>query len=185
MEDAQAEYVAFEGDRLVLRGGAAAVAELAWRAHADGRRLLILDLATGGLTDFDLRGGLEEIRARYQTAEAPRRPGRPKLGVVAREVTLLPRHWDWLNAQPGGASVALRKLVEQARKADAGSQRAATSAAYAFMQAMAGDRANFEEAARALFAHDARRFAELTRDWPRDVASVLNEIAAPALEPGR
>ncbi len=75
-----------------------------------------------------------------QPAE-PRGRGRPKLGVVAREVTLLPRHWDWLNAQPGGASVALRKLVEQARRAngDADRARAAREAAYHFMSAMAGD----------------------------------------------
>ena len=46
----------------------------------------------------------------------PRGPGRPKLGVVAREITLLPRHWDWLAQQTGGASVAIRKLVEEARR---------------------------------------------------------------------
>jgi hypothetical protein len=102
---------------------------------------------------------------------APRGPGRPKLGVVAREVTLLPRHWEWLNAQRGGASVALRKVVDEARRAsgDRDRERAARDAAYRFMSAMAGDRRGFEEASRALFAGDRPRFEQHTVAWPEDI----------------
>ncbi|PVY80710.1 hypothetical protein C7414_10220 [Cupriavidus alkaliphilus] len=105
-----------------------------------------------------------------QTAE-PRGRGRPRLGVVSREVTLLPRHWEWLAAQPGGASVALRKLVEQARRDHAGKDRsrAASERAYHFMVAIAGDLAGFEEASRALFARDLAGFARQIADWPADV----------------
>jgi len=86
-------------------------------------------------------------------------------------VTLLPRHWDWLNAQPGGASVALRKLVEEARRAngDRDRQRAARDAAYHFMSAMAGNLRDFEEASRALFADDRQRFTALIASWPPDI----------------
>jgi hypothetical protein len=91
--------------------------------------------------------------------------------VVAREVTLLPRHWEWLSAQPGGASVALRRLVDEARRANGerDRNRAARDAAYHFMSAMAGNLANFEEAARALFADDRRRLAGLIATWPDDI----------------
>ena len=93
------------------------------------------------------------------------------MGVVAREVTLLPRHWEWLSGQPGGASVALRKLVEEAGRANVGRDRArrAQEAAYRFMSAMAGDLPGFEEATRAFFAGDTTRFAELTEPWPIDI----------------
>src|SRR5205085_7377519 len=109
----------------------------------------------------------------------PRGRGRPKLGVVAREVTLVPRHWEWLGAQPGGASVALRKLVDDARRAsgDRDRSRAARDAAYHFMSTMAGNLANFEEASRALFAHDRRRFAGLIAEWPGDIRDHIVRLA--------
>jgi hypothetical protein len=99
--------------------------------------------------------------------------------VVAREVTLLPRHWEWLNAQPGGASVALRKLVEHARRTngEAERQRAARDAAYRFMSAMAGDLPHFEEAARALFAEDRRAFVGLIAAWPADIRDHVVKLA--------
>ena len=77
--------------------------------------------------------------------------------MVAREVTLLPRHWEWLAQQSGGASVALRRLVDQARRGteDKDRIRRAQEAAYRFMSAMAGNRPNFEDAIRALFAGDS------------------------------
>lgn len=111
--------------------------------------------------------------------ESRKRPGRPKLGVVAREVTLLPRHWDWLGTQPGGASVALRKLVEQAigdnRVRDA--LRRAQEATYRFITDMAGDEPGYEEALRALFAGDLRRFNEIIEPWPRDVREQAAKLA--------
>ncbi len=109
--------------------------------------------------------------------------GRPRLGVVAREVTLLPRHWQWLSSQPGGASVALRKLVDEARLANIGKDRVRQSqeAAYRFMSAMAGDAPGFEEAARALFAGDEHRFEQCISVWPEDVRDHAKRLAKDAL----
>lgn len=117
---------------------------------------------------------------------APRRPGRPRLGVVGREVTLLPRHWEWLNVRPGGASVALRKLVEQARRANQERDRirASREAAYRFMAAVAGNEPGFEEASRALFAGKRERFDEEIRNWPADVRDYALRLAVGGLEAG-
>jgi hypothetical protein len=102
-------------------------------------------------------------------------PGRPKLGVVSREISLLPRHWDWLEEQPNGASAALRRLVDQARKREPGEQRArlAREAAGRFMSAMAGNFPGYEEASRALYAGNRSRFEELTLNWPRDIREYI------------
>ncbi|MBN2841264.1 MAG: DUF2239 family protein [Coriobacteriia bacterium] len=138
--------------------------------------ILAFDDTTGEQIDLDFRGD--------QPAEEPERrgPGRPKLGVVAREVTLLPRHWEWLNAQPGGASVALRKLVETARRESAEGDRIRRSqeAAYRFMTSMAGDQPGYEEAIRALYARDRDTFEAHTATWPRDVAAYSHALAAEA-----
>jgi hypothetical protein len=175
-------FSAFAGPKLLASGPLAEVAiaiKIATGAIADP--IIIFDNATGKSLDIDLRGSHREIVARLPQpttiepeTDAPAEPrgrGRPRLGVVAREITLLPRHWDWLGAQPGGASVALRKLVENARRAsgDRDRQRAARDAAYHFMSTMAGDRPGFEEASRALFAGDQRRFTELIANWPVDI----------------
>jgi hypothetical protein len=148
---------------------------------SQGGGLLIFDNQSGHQIDLDTRGTPEEISVRYgdQTAPEPRGRGRPRLGVVAREVTLLPRHWDWLGLQPGGASVALRKLVEEAGRAsgDRDRVRAAQDAAYRFMAAIAGNLPGFEEATRALFAYDRRRFCDLIASWPEDVRDYAVELA--------
>ncbi len=109
----------------------------------------------------------------------PRGRGRHRLGVVAREVTLLPRHWEWLSAQPGGASVALRKLVEVARRehGEKDQRRAAHERAYHFMSAIGGDLPGFEEATRALFADDRLRFGEFVTSWPKDVRAYATRLA--------
>lgn len=175
MTDGQAAYVVFAG---ATRAGAGTLAECAVQARRaldrDERApVLVFDAATGAVQDLDLRGGEADVRTRHAPAptQEPRR-GRPKLGVVAREVTLMPRHWEWLATQPGGASVALRRLVEAARKqADPGaSSKARGEAAYRFMSAMAGDLPGFEEAARALFAGDREGLGRHSRAWPPDVA---------------
>jgi hypothetical protein len=132
--------------------------------------VLIFDDQTGKQVDFDLRGTLAEVLERYR--EAPvRGPGRPKLGVVAREISLLPRHWEWLEEQPNGASAAIRRLVDEARKREPREQEAklAIAAAGRFLTAMAGNLPGYEEASRALYTRDKRRFGELTREWPKDV----------------
>jgi len=153
-----------------------------------GGGFLVFDNETGRQIDLDTRGTPEEISVRYteQTAPEPRGRGRPRLGVVAREVTLLPRHWDWLGLQPGGASVALRKLVEEARRAsgDRDRVRAAQDAAYRFISAIAGNLPGFEEAARALFAYDRRRFADLIAGWPEDVRDYAIQLAFADQDPG-
>ena len=185
IHDQTSWFTAFEGQRRIASGPLADVA-LAVK-HAETRTtapIAIYSDATGRPVDLDLRGSDDEIAAHLQRtlpAEAtePRGRGRPKLGVVAREVTLLPRHWEWLSAQPGGASVALRKLVEEARRAngDRDRNRAARDAAYHFMSAMAGNLANFEEAARALFAADRRRLAGLIAGWPDDIRDHIVKLA--------
>jgi hypothetical protein len=182
-------FTAFEGRRRLVTGTLAEVA-LAVKRAGEAAPIVIFNDATGRSLDLDLRGSDDEIVARLPKAmpapvepeakaSEPRGRGRPKLGVVAREVTLLPRHWEWLNARPGGASVALRKLVDEARRAngDRDRQRAARDAAYHFMSTMAGDLANFEEASRALFADDQRRFTGLIADWPTDIRDHIVKLA--------
>ena len=151
-----------------------------------GGQVLVLDAVTGEPVDLDLRGTPDEAAARAAAAcgaatRAPAaRPGRPRLGVVSREITLLPRHWDWLNAQPGGASVTLRRLVDAARRDTQTNERVRRTQdrAYRFMSAVAGDLPGFEEAARALYAWDLARLWERTSDWPRDVLDQLREMIA-------
>ena len=180
-------FTAFEGPRRLVSGPLAEVALVIKRAERRASEpVAIFSDATGRAIDLDLRGSDEEILARLpqhvpaeSAPEPPRGRGRPKLGVVAREVTLLPRHWEWLNAQPGGASVALRKLVEAARR-DTGSldrSRAARDAAYHFMSAMAGNLPGFEEASRALFAGDRQKFTGLIAAWPDDIRDHIVRLA--------
>jgi len=173
---------AFEGDRLIARGPAAeVVAAVKGAVDAGGEAVLAFDAATGRVVDLDLRGDVEAVLARLTPApvEEKRGPGRPKLGVTAREVTLLPRHWDWLAGQPGGASVALRKLVETALRDAEGPDRArkARDAAYAFMTTMAGDRPGYEDAVRALFAGDGAGLEAAVKAWPEGVRQVVRMLA--------
>ena len=189
-------FTAFEGERRLVTGSLAQVALAIKRAGRPAGSVHIFSDSSGRPLDLDLRGSEDEIVARLPRTEPvapapeaaptePRGRGRPKLGVVAREVTLLPRHWEWLNTQPGGASVALRKLVDEARRisGDRDRLRAARDAAYHFMSAMAGDFPGFEEASRALFAGDDKRFAGLIVNWPSDVRSYIQRLATGAAIP--
>lgn len=205
LPSAPPRYTAFDGHRLLAAGPLAHVALAVKQAMtADGgNTVLVFNDHNGQQTDLDLRGAEADIIARHTPAEpepgpesqadsaadapeagdaAPRGRGRPKLGVVPREVTLLPRHWDWLGAQPGGASVALRKLVEQARRDhDARDQmRQRQEAAYRFMSSLAGDLPGFEEATRALYAEDRDRFTQCLASWPQDVRGYAMQLAWPA-----
>jgi hypothetical protein len=183
-------FTVFEGQRRLASGPLQQIALAVKRAERRAAApVAIFSDTTGRAVDLDLRRSPEDILARLSDEAAttpeqvgatePRGRGRPKLGVVAREVTLLPRHWEWLNAQPGGASVALRKLVEAARRSngDADRLRAARDAAYHFMSAMAGNLPGFEEASRALFADDRRRFTSLIAAWPADIRDHLVRLA--------
>src|ERR1700722_8225024 len=180
----QIEFTAFIGSRRLASGSLDQVALAAKKAVDRGAQqpVLIYNDSTGRAIDIDIRGSDAEILARLARPAPPSLPrgrGRPKLGVVAREVTLLPRHWQWLGSQPGGASVAIRKLVEAARRAnqEGGEHRRRQEAAYHFMSAMAGDLTNFEEATRALFADDRARFSDLIVDWPTDVRGHAAKLA--------
>jgi len=178
---------AFQNDCLIASGELAEVALKAKEALDQNREatILIFEDASARVIEVDFGGTLADVRKRLEVVEGsnqkPRGPGRPRLGVVAREVTLLPRHWEWLTAQPGGASVALRKLVDAARRDSAETQTArhAQEAAYRFMAAMAGNQPGYEEALRALFAGKKAGFDAHMQSWPADVRSYAQELAAP------
>lgn len=192
--DLTRECIAFAGSRSLGRGRLAEVAVAAKSeldVHPDAA-VLIFDDTTSEPVEVDFRGDVKDVLERLASAMAAaqaaastgerRSPGRPKLGVVAREVTLLPRHWEWLAAQPGGASVTLRKLVEEARKSGSGDEvrRGAQESAYRFMNAVAGNEPGFEDAVRALYASDADGFASRTESWPDDVRDHARRLAGRA-----
>jgi hypothetical protein len=175
--------VAFSGFRQVAAGDRAQVVQTLRKLSATEETLIrVFNDATGERIDLDLRPEAEAAPtpAPAEGVSATRPVGRPRLGVVAREVTLLPRHWEWLGSQPGGASVTLRRLIDESRKASAGrvSVRASRENAYRFMSEMAGDLAGFEEASRALFAGDPLKFEGLVAPWPEDVRLQLAKLAA-------
>ncbi|MNM43725.1 hypothetical protein D3C81_546090 [compost metagenome] len=200
---AAAQLTAFAGQQKVAAGTLHALAHTlkALVTRDPDAQILIFDDATGSQVDLNLHGSLADVLQhlpRPRAAQAPavsatapvaapavaappaaRTAGRPKLGVVAREITLLPRHWEWLATQPGGASVALRKLVEHAQRDNKAvdAQRQAREAAYKFMRALAGDEAGFEEASRALFAGRQAAFLACVEEWPADVRTHVLQLA--------
>ncbi|MFT5232630.1 MAG: hypothetical protein ACI9UQ_000652 [Candidatus Krumholzibacteriia bacterium] len=191
--DTQEQFTAFAGPENVVTGPLNEVAQAARTLieASEPRPVLVFSNNTGAQLDIDLRGGPEAVVAQYSAkpalvaeSAAPRKPGRPKLGVVGREVTLMPRHWEWLNVQPGGASVALRKLVEQARRGNKHLDRVrfAREATYRFISAMAGNEPGFEEACRALFAGNKDGFTEQSQAWPMDVCEFAQALALNAFE---
>jgi len=175
---------AFAGHDLLATGDRASVAVALRRAQDAGlARLVVFDDETGRQIDFDLRGSDDEIIARLNPMEPPARTGRgrPKLGVIPREVTLLPRHWEWLAEQPGGASATLRRLIDEARKSHVAKRD--LEAAYRLMSGLAGDLPGFEAASRALYAGDAAALAHAVQSWPKDVADYLGPRLSAAVEP--
>lgn len=189
--DAAGSYVVFVGSRRVAAGALVDVVLAAKRAHDRGtkQRIALYDTGDGRPFDVDFSGSEGEVLGRLAqhpvhglAGAKPRRgPGRPKLGVVSREVSLLPRHWTWLAEQPAGASAAIRRLVDAARKETAGSAavRQAIDAAHRFMWDIAGNQPGFEEASRALFAKDFDEFEGRTARWPAGVrAQLANFIEA-------
>jgi hypothetical protein len=173
----QRSYSAFVGQSLIASGPIETMLPQA-KAVFDRNAstlFLIFEDHSGRQVDFDLRGSVNEVVARALPPRARSGPGRPKLGVVSREVSLLPRHWDWLEQQPNGASAALRRLVEQARKHEPGKERArlATEAAGRFMSAMAGNLPGYEEASRALYGANRAQLEDLILDWPQDIRGYI------------
>jgi uncharacterized protein len=191
MDEPQPSWSVFQGTRRIAAGSMAEAVRAA-KAAIDGggnEPVMVLDDRTAQRVEVDFRNDIDVILARLPkpapaepAPDAPRGRGRPRIGVVAREVTLLPRHWEWLNRQPGGASVALRKLVEEARHTHRHRDRIRLSqeATYRFMTLMAGDRPGFEEAARALFAGNHVRFDAITGSWPIDIRDHAQRLASGA-----
>jgi len=191
--------IAFEGMHRIASGSLAEVAVKVKEVSDTNpqAQILVFDAQSSESVEIDCRGSVADVLSRIPVAReddspateaappaTPVGPGRPKLGVVAREITLLPRHWEWLSTQPGGASVALRKLVEQARRASAFADRVrqAQDASFRFMSAMAGNLKNFDEVTRALFAPDRASFKALTVNWPADIRDHLLQLAEAAFQ---
>jgi len=167
-------FAAFVGETMIASGTLAEVLPVLKSRFDAGDQTLVLvfEDQTGQQVDFDLRGTLKQVLERATPANQPRSgPGRPKLGVVSREVSLLPRHWEWLEQQSNGASAALRRLVEQERRREPAGQskRQAVEAVGRFLSAIAGNFPGYEEATRALWAGDRGRFNDLTGNWPHDI----------------
>jgi uncharacterized protein len=180
-------YTLFSDARLIASGSLADVAIAASKIEEDsGSGYLVFSDVSGEQIDLDLRGGEVAILARYASQPpddetVQRGRGRPKLGVVAREVTLLPEHWEWLASQRGGASVALRKLVQQARHAGTARERVRRSQerCYKVMVALAGNLPGFEEAARSLFAGEIKSLHGRMKTWPADVRDHVMNLRDP------
>jgi hypothetical protein len=192
-------YTAFLGVGAIASGSLQHVVSTVKDALDDREltQLLIFDDSTGKQLDVDFRGSTNDVLKRLgeplgdlpgtEVNDPPtRRVGRPKLGVVSGEVTLLPRHWEWLKSQPGGASVTLRKLIDEARHAGEKQStiRESQEAAYNFMTAMAGNFHQYEEALRALYAGDLDRFYHFIDDWAPDIRNHVKKLATNAFPDG-
>ncbi|MGY2402273.1 DUF2239 family protein [Pseudomonas sp. SDO5271_S396] len=172
---------AFARHQRVAQGSYADVALALADLELPAGSFLVFDDATGAQVDYPWPAGYAPEQPELAPVEAEEEPpaspgvGRPRLGVVAREVTLLPRHWEWLGQQRGGASAALRRLVDEARSVHAARDRLrqAKEASYRFMSAIGGDLAGFEDASRALFAQDGADFSNKIAHWPVDVQTYL------------
>jgi hypothetical protein len=165
---------AFFEDETIARGGRGEVMRLIEEryAPADLASVRVYDEETGRVVDLDYWD------AAASAAAPPRGRGRPKLGVVAREVTLLPRQWEWLSTQRGGASAALRRLVDEASRA-APRPEERRDRAYRFMSDNCGDRPGYEEALRALYRGDREQLDSLISAWPEAVRSYVAQLLGP------
>lgn len=173
-------FAAFHGAQILARGPLSTVlSETYDRAQRAAHELIFIQENSGRTVDFDWRGSEPEVieRAEQQFASGHQGKGRPKLGVKSREVTLLPRHWSWLDAQSGSRSAVLRKLIDKQMK---GASAPNVDAIYGAMSTLAGDRSNFEEASRALFAQDWETFKQCIESWPGDLVSYFEERVMPA-----
>lgn len=198
--DGRETHIAFAGDQCLLRGSIIEVALASRRAadRGESRPIVVLDAITSQVVDLDLRGTDAEIAARLlctaaEPAPAPQAdgnipaagPGRPRLGVVSREVSLLPRHWDWLRTQRGGASAALRRLVDEARRNSEShdSRGAAQESVDRFLRITCGDRPHYEEALRAFYAGRDDDLRQLSSGWPIDIRQHLDSLVRRCRDP--
>lgn len=190
MHNEQKIYVGFAGTSVIARGAIAEVALICKDRIDSGEehRIAVFDDETGRPIDVDFSGTKAKVLARLsgnpvaaqhtQTAGKQAGPGRPKLGVVSREVSLLPRHWEWLSEQRGGASAILRRMVDMEKKSTGGQEQGqrAIEAAHRFMWDIAGDQRGFENASRALFAKDFDAFDKQTAIWPAGIQEQLQRF---------
>lgn len=190
--DSSNSYTAFEGTALLFRGGLQDVI-LGIKKHlgrSENSSVLIFSDVTGKTMDFSFYGSQQDVIKRlekYTVADdvtEPIGPGRPKLGVVSREISLLPRHWEWLATQSGGASATIRLLVEEARKksSNISSIKQMQERAYQVMSVLAGDLQGYEEALRALYKQEGKAFVTHTKGWPKDIQKYLSELTKPIFE---
>lgn len=185
----QNSYSVFEGTKLFFQGPLDEVVlkikkRLGKANHGD---ILIFSNFTGKVIDFNFHGTEKDIVRRLEVfvsegdLKPSAGPGRPKLGVMSREVSLLPRHWEWLATQSGGASAALRALVTEAIRKESGSVsiKQAQERTYKFMSVMGGDLKGYEEALRALYKKDVEKFISHIDEWPRDIKNHTKDLAEP------
>lgn len=183
-------YTAFETHKILSQGSLEdVVLKVKKRLEKSPEsQIVIYSDVTGKSMDFNFQGSEKEVLKRLEVYTTPESadeastgPGRPKLGVISREVSLLPRHWEWLATQSGGASNTLRKLVEESMKKTSGVQtvKTAQERTYKFMSVEAGDLENYEEALRALYRKDKEKFTSDIKTWPRDVQKHILELAKP------
>lgn len=185
-------YTAFDGNKLIFQGSLTdVVLKIKKRLGKEiNSSILIFSNSTGNVIDFNFHGLERDVQRRLEvfvTEEAQTfntGPGRPKLGVISREVSLLPRHWEWLATQTGGSSATLRNLVEEAKKkSENGNQiKQAQERTYKFMFAIAGDFEGYEEVLRALYKKDEITFLEKIENWPKDIQVYLKDISKPVFE---
>lgn len=185
-------YTAFEGTNLLFRGSLKDVvlSIKTYLRRSENTSVLIFSDVTGKIMDFNFHGSKQDVLKRlekYTLAEEPKEPtgpGRPKLGVISREISLLPRHWEWLATQTGGASATIRLLVEEARKksSNISSVKQMQERVYQIMSVLAGDFQGYEEALRALYKRDSKAFFGHIKGWPKDVQKYLIEITNPVFE---
>lgn len=183
-------FAAFDGEKRIAAGELEAML-LQTKNYIDGRenpQVLIFEDRTGMQVDFDFRGTPEDVLNRlaehplfaHDTGDKKQQtgPGRPKLGVVCREVSLLPRHWEWLENQQGGISASIRRLVDEARKREPEKEmeRGRRNAASSVMAVLAGNLPGYEEASRALFAGDREQLDNQIKDWPLDIKVYIKAL---------
>ena len=190
--DEQETYTAFDGTTRLFRGTfQEVVLKVKERlGRAENSSVLIFSNNTGKTMDFNFQGNVKDTLKRLEKFVSTQEPGpisgpgRPKLGVISREVSLLPRHWEWLASQPSGASATIRKLIEEAKKRSStrNSVKQVQERVYRFMSVIVGDMKGYEEALRALYKADRKNFLLHIQDWPTDVRTHVIEMAKPVFE---
>jgi hypothetical protein len=187
-------YTAFGNGKLIVHGGLDDVVTKIkrWYDKYSNGTLLVFNDFTGKTMEFDLRGSEKEVLQKIEMflpqeiVVVSARPGRPKLGVVTREVSLLPQHWEWLASQPEGASAALRKLVEGAKKnlVMKESVKQVQERAYKIMSILAGDLPQYEEALRSLYRRNEENFKQHIASWSPDIKDYVMKTVEPVFSEG-